>query len=55
MSLPVDARLQRVLGGEHLAALRKRLRRRFERAPLDRVIERIRVDGLESRRSYAET
>jgi uncharacterized protein (TIGR02679 family) len=46
MSMPVDARLQRLLGGEHLASLRKRLRRRFERAPLDRLSEHIRVDGL---------
>lgn len=46
MSVPADARLQRLLGGEHLAPLRRRLRRRFERAPLDRVIEHIRVDGL---------
>jgi uncharacterized protein (TIGR02679 family) len=46
MSEPADARLQRLLGGEHLASLRRRLRRRFERTPLDRVIEHIRVDGL---------
>ncbi|MFO1087693.1 MAG: TIGR02679 family protein [Reyranellaceae bacterium] len=46
MSAPLDDRLQRLLGGERLAPLRKRLRRRFERAPLDRVIEQIRVDGL---------
>jgi len=46
MSDPADARLQRLLGGEHLAPLRKRLRRRFERAPLDHAIEHIHVDGL---------
>jgi uncharacterized protein (TIGR02679 family) len=46
MSDPADARLQRLLGGEHLAALRERLRRRFERAPLDRTVEQIRVCGL---------
>jgi uncharacterized protein (TIGR02679 family) len=46
MSAPLDDRLQRLLGGEHLAPLRKRLRRRFERAPLDRAMGQIRVDGL---------
>src|SRR5882724_9443803 len=46
MSAPADDRLQRLLGGEHLAPLRRRLRRRFERAPLDRAIGQIRVDGL---------
>ncbi|WP_428667551.1 TIGR02679 family protein [Reyranella sp.] len=46
MSEPLDDRLQRLLGGEHLAPLRKRLRRRFERAPLDSAIAQIRVDGL---------
>ena len=46
MNAPVDERLQRLLGGEHLAPLRKRLRRRFERASLDRAIGQIRVDDL---------
>ncbi|MBI2742213.1 MAG: TIGR02679 family protein [Rhodospirillales bacterium] len=46
MSAPLDDRLQRLLGGEHLALLRKRLRQRFERAPLDRAVGLIRVDGL---------
>lgn len=46
MKAALDDRLQRLLGGEHLAPLRKRLRRRFERAPLDRAIGQIRVDGL---------
>ncbi len=46
MSAPIDGRLQRLLGGEHLALLRKRLRRRFERAPVDRAIDQIRMDGL---------
>lgn len=46
MNAPLDDRLQRLLGGEHLAPLRKRLRRRFERAPLDRAVGQIRVDGL---------
>jgi uncharacterized protein (TIGR02679 family) len=41
-----DARLQRLLGGEHLASLRKRLRRSFGGAPLDQGVERIRVTGL---------
>lgn len=46
MSGPADDRLLRLLGGDHLAALRKRLRRRFERARLDGAIGQIRVDGL---------
>jgi uncharacterized protein (TIGR02679 family) len=46
MSASLDDRLQRLLGGEHLALLRKRLRRRFERAPLGGAIAQIRVDGL---------
>jgi uncharacterized protein (TIGR02679 family) len=33
--MTADERLQRLLGGERLAALRKRLRRRFERGPTD--------------------
>ncbi|MBV9532144.1 MAG: hypothetical protein JO283_14025, partial [Bradyrhizobium sp.] len=43
---PADARLQRLLGGSELTSLRKRLRRRFERAPLGRPIETIRIHGL---------
>jgi uncharacterized protein (TIGR02679 family) len=46
MSDQIDPRLQRLLGGEHLASLRKRLRQRFERAPLDGAIDHIRVAGL---------
>jgi uncharacterized protein (TIGR02679 family) len=46
MSAPADDRLQRLLGGDHLATLRRRLRRRFERAPLEGAIGQIRVDGL---------
>jgi uncharacterized protein (TIGR02679 family) len=46
MSDQVDARLQRLLGGEHLASLRKRLRQRFERAPLEGAVEHIRVTEL---------
>lgn len=46
MNEQADPRLQRLLGGEHLAALRKRLRQRFERAPLDEAVEYIRVGEL---------
>lgn len=46
MSELADDRLQRLLGGEHLASLRKRLRRRFERAPADGAVGQIRVNGL---------
>lgn len=46
MSDEVDARLRRLLGGDHLASLRKRLRRRFERAPPGETIEHIRVGEL---------
>ena len=42
----IDARLQRLLGGDELAGLRNRLRRRFERAPSDAPIEHIRINGL---------
>jgi len=41
-----DSRLQRLLGGEQLASLRKRLRRRFERAPAERSLEHIRINRL---------
>jgi len=41
-----DPRLQRLLGGDHLASLRKRLRQRFERAPLNDAVEHIRVGEL---------
>jgi len=37
MSDHPDARLQRLLGGDHLGPLRKRLRHRFERAPAEDV------------------
>jgi uncharacterized protein (TIGR02679 family) len=46
MSAPADVRLKRLLGADHLASLRKRLRRRFERAPLERPIDHIRIGGL---------
>jgi uncharacterized protein (TIGR02679 family) len=41
-----DDRLQRLLGGEHLAALRKRLRRRFERAASEQANESFRISQL---------
>ncbi|RWN02643.1 MAG: TIGR02679 family protein [Mesorhizobium sp.] len=46
MSDQIDPRLQRLLGGDHLASLRKRLRQRFERAPLEGAVDHIRVVGL---------
>ena len=46
MSSSTDPRLQRLLGGDHFALLRKRLRRRFERAPLDAVVENFRIGQL---------
>jgi uncharacterized protein (TIGR02679 family) len=41
-----EERLRRVLGGNHLASLRKRLRRRFERVPLNGVVESFRISDL---------
>ncbi|HYZ63970.1 MAG TPA: TIGR02679 family protein [Acetobacteraceae bacterium] len=46
MSGPADARLERLLGGERLGALRRRLRRRFAQAHPDRPPDQIRIDGL---------
>lgn len=46
MSEPTDSRLYHLLGGDHLASLRKRLRQRFERASLDDAVEHIRVSKL---------
>lgn len=46
MSSSPDARLQRLLGGDHFASLRKRLRQRFERAPLDAAVDFIRIGKL---------
>jgi uncharacterized protein (TIGR02679 family) len=46
MSPSTDARLQRLLGGDQLASLRQRLRRRFERAPLDGSVESFRIGKL---------
>ncbi|RUW45386.1 TIGR02679 family protein, partial [Mesorhizobium sp. M1A.F.Ca.ET.072.01.1.1] len=45
MSGQPDVPLQRLLGGDHLASLRRRLRQRFERAPLE-TIDHIRIDEL---------
>lgn len=41
-----DGRLQRLLGGESLSSLRKRLRKRFERGPADGKLERLRIANL---------
>jgi uncharacterized protein (TIGR02679 family) len=46
MSTPSDGRLQRLLGGERLASLRKRLRQRFERAAPDEPVESFRIGNL---------
>jgi uncharacterized protein (TIGR02679 family) len=46
MSAPNDDRLRRLLGGERLAALRQRLRQRFERGPLDEHVESFRIGKL---------
>jgi uncharacterized protein (TIGR02679 family) len=46
MSGGPDARLQRLLGGPHLAELRKRLRQSFARAPIDKPVDHIRIAGL---------
>jgi uncharacterized protein (TIGR02679 family) len=43
MSTPPDDRLRRLLGGDHLAPLRKRLRRRFERAEPGQLHEGFRI------------
>jgi len=46
MTDAAEERLRRLLGGDHLASLRKRLRRRFERAPMNGVVESIRIGDL---------
>jgi len=46
MTASIDARLQRLLGDDRLAALRKRLRRHYERAPLDKSTDIIRITKL---------
>ncbi|GEC56678.1 uncharacterized protein (TIGR02679 family) [Bradyrhizobium japonicum] len=43
-----DGRLQRLLGGDALAPLRKRLRQRFERGPVDGKIQGLRLSNLSS-------
>lgn len=46
MNSSTDPRLQRLLGGDQYALLRKRLRQRFERAPLDAPVETFRIGKL---------
>jgi uncharacterized protein (TIGR02679 family) len=46
MSSAIDPRLQRLLGGDNFASLRKRLRQRFERAPLDAAVAGFRIGKL---------
>lgn len=46
MTDAAEQRLRRLLGGDHLASLRKRLRRRFQRAPLNAVVESFRISDL---------
>ncbi len=41
-----DDRLQRLLGGEQLAALRQRLRRRYERAAVEAPLQGFRIERL---------
>src|SRR5258708_28633963 len=41
-----DERVQRLVGGEALSSLRKRLRQRFERGPADGKLERLRIANL---------
>ena len=53
MSDAGDARLQRLLGGDQLAALRLRLRRRFERAMPGEPVEIVRIAGLDAQEHAA--
>jgi uncharacterized protein (TIGR02679 family) len=46
MSSPADPRLVRLLGGESLAGLRRRLRRRYELAYPDKATTTLRLTGL---------
>lgn len=46
MTSSTDPRLQRLLGGDRYALLRKRLRQRFERAPLGATVENFRIGKL---------
>ncbi|MFB9268582.1 TIGR02679 family protein [Bradyrhizobium erythrophlei] len=55
MSSSTDLRLQRLLGGDHFALLRKRLRRRFERAPLGAEVESFRLGNLTTEEHAALT
>ena len=47
MSAAADPRLQRLLGGPELAAVRQRLRRRFEHAEPDVSLASVRLDKLD--------
>lgn len=44
--MATDDRLQRLLGGEPLAALRRRLRQRYERAATDALLQGFRIERL---------
>jgi uncharacterized protein (TIGR02679 family) len=44
--MQAGSRLQRLLGGDSLTSLRRRLRQRFERGPLDGKLGRIRISDL---------
>jgi uncharacterized protein (TIGR02679 family) len=46
MSSSIDPRLQRLLGGDRHETLRKRLRRRFEQAPINADVESFRIGRL---------
>ena len=46
MSAEADLRLQRLLGGEALAGLRRKLRRRFERLPATAPPGLMKLDDL---------
>lgn len=48
MSVSSDERLQRLLGGDNLVSLRRRLRQRFERAAVDGTVEQFRISNLTS-------
>ena len=46
MNVQSDGRLERLLGGDRLVSLRRRLRQRFERAAVDGEVERFRLSSL---------
>ncbi len=48
MTQPVDPRLRKLLGGDELVSLRRRLRRHFERCAVDTAPTSLRVSGLSS-------